>query len=62
MKKFVPYISIIFYCLILCIIESCQNEKLKYEETDCDYSNCKTEEPMVSQLDIKLTINSENPK
>jgi hypothetical protein len=42
------------------LVESCKTDKLKYEEYDCDYSNCMSEEPTLGELDMKLTINSEN--
>jgi len=62
MKNYKSYIILLFSCLMFCIIIGCQSEKLKYEETDCDYSNCETVEPMVGSLEIKLTINTENKK
>lgn len=51
---------ILILLIIFSIFSACRTEKLKEEVYECDYSNCNTVEPQSGELEIKLTINSEN--
>lgn len=49
-----------FAIFLFVIFATCNSNKYKTEEYDCDYSDCETVEPMVGDFFIKLTINDEN--
>lgn len=56
-----------YFILLTCLIlmQACEQNSYFSDSQDCanyDYSDCNTSEPNLVALNIKLTINSENPK
>lgn len=54
--------KLLLFIIIFSFVCSCNEQKLKYDDYECDYSNCNTSKPDTENLKIKLTLNSENTK
>jgi len=59
--------TLLFFMLLFCLIifQSCEQNSYFSNSQDCanyDYSDCNTAEPSLVALNIKLTINNENPQ
>jgi len=52
--------SNILFLLLFILLINCNPNKYKTEEYDCDYSNCQTSEPILGNLNIKLTVDEKN--